>query len=273
MHEPELLDPEQLRAGDVLQHLGRGDLSTLIAWVGDSRYSHSALVADGDALVEAAPAGVRRVPLAERAGHTAAYHYIDVYRPLQPVGQQGLAAVVAATDPYLGTPYPMTSLLLLGLVCTLRNKLPREPALRVLLRDALDQVIKRDTGQVVCSELVWRAFDEAASTPAQAWRLPVVDHPWQDTPFPDVDIPRLLREVYGTAAVDAQLAAAREQLDHGALESQLAAARAALGLDALQTAGAASDPNPRLVLPGDLEHSPGLRCVGRLRMASVPEPA
>lgn len=269
---PELIKPEDLQPGDVLQHLGQGDLSTLIAWVGDSRYSHSALVADRDELVEAAPGGVRRVPLAERAAHMEAYHYIDVYRPLQPTATQALAAIVAASDPWLGTPYPMTSLLLLGLACTLRNKLPREPGLRMLVRDALDQVIERDTGQVVCSELVWRAFDEAASDPAHAWRLPVVDYPWQDTPFPDVDIPRLLREVYGMPAAAAQAAGGQGRIDQAALEARLAAARAAVGLDGLEAAAAARDPNPRLVLPGDLEHSPGLRCVGRLRMRPMPEP-
>lgn len=274
---PDRLGLHDLRRGDVLQHMGRSDLSTLIAWVGDSQYSHSAIVTGADEFVEAATAGVVSVALQQRIAATPSFHYIDVYRPQRPDADDahGQDKVIAALQPYLGSPYPMTSLLMLGLVCTVRNKVPVDPRMREVVRMALDLVIARDTGQVVCSELVYRAFDQADTDPANDLRLPLVTPPRSDAPFPDVDIPRLLRECLGDAALarpdmvaaSAPLLAGAVDTSAADLDERLATARAAVGLNGdkgpLTSDGS---PNPRLVLPGDLEFSPGLQLVGRLEM-------
>lgn len=277
---PERLGLEDLRRGDVLQHMGRSDLSTLIAWVGDSQYSHSALVTGKDELVEAATGGVASSTLSDRIGMTGGFHYIDVYRPHRPQvdDDDGHDKVIAALQPYMGTPYPMTSLLMLGLVCTVRNKIPSDPRVRVVVRMALDMVIERDTGEVVCSELVYRGFDQADTDPANDLCLPLITPPRGDAPFPDVDIPRLLRECLDDAALarpdmvaaSAPLLAGAADTSAADLAERLATARAAVGLNGDKGPLTSHySPNPRLVLPGDLEFSPGLECIGRLAMVQA----
>src|SRR5690606_25872847 len=100
--------------------------------------------------------------LAERMRMLPNFHYIDAFRPLRPSARDAAdrAALFAAGDAYLGRPYPMTSLLTLGIVCAVRNKLPGDASLHAALRMALDLVVANDGSQVVCSELVYRAFDE-----------------------------------------------------------------------------------------------------------------
>src|SRR5215469_9490855 len=163
---PHVLQPHDLEAGDVLLHMGRGELSRLIAWVGDSAYSHAAVVFDDDRLIEAAASGVRYAPRSARAGMTENFHYIDVFRPnrLQRHDREAMVSLLqGALNPYLGRPYPMTSLFTLGIVCAVRNKIPGSRDLRRVVRMALDLVIENDPDKVVCSELVYRGFDEAAT--------------------------------------------------------------------------------------------------------------
>ncbi|MGB0133334.1 hypothetical protein [Dokdonella sp.] len=162
-----------LQPGDVLLHMGTGELSKLIAWVGDSAYSHAAMVIEDAQLIEAAASGVRHASLAERTQMGAHFHFIDVFRPLRPTpgDNKSRAALLAATNRYLGVPYPMTSLITLGIACAVRNKIPGDQRLRRFVRMALDVVIANDSSQVVCSELVYRGFDEAATNPEHSLRL------------------------------------------------------------------------------------------------------
>jgi hypothetical protein len=81
---PHVLQVQDLEAGDVLLHMGRGELSKLIAWVGDSQYSHAAVVIDETQLMEAAASGVRLASLVQRTAMIANFHYVDVFRPTRP---------------------------------------------------------------------------------------------------------------------------------------------------------------------------------------------
>jgi hypothetical protein len=269
MTAPTPLPVADLLPGDVLLHMGTGELSKLIAWVGDSAYSHAAMVITGGQLLEAAASGVRHAGLAERTRMTANFHYIDVFRPLRPKPQDTatLAALIAAGDVYLGRPYPMTSLLTLGVICAVRNKVPGDAALRAALRMALDLVVKNDDSQVVCSELVYRAFDEAATRPPNGLRLPLTSTPPSPTPLPRIDIAALMAEClddYRRSRGNAALAATAAD-DTRDVEELLAQARARLGVDGgLMKAGSGHAPNPKTVLPADLEFSPGVRKSGRL---------
>lgn len=272
------LTPNDLLPGDVLLHMGAGELSRLIAWVGDSRYSHAALVIRGGELIEAAAAGVRHASLAERTRMVRAFRWIDVYRPLRPsqADAAGVDAVLRAADAYLGRPYPMTSLLVLGVTCAVRNKLTDDKDLREVLRMALDLVIENDPDKVVCSELVYRAFDEAGTTPGHALRLPIVTQAVPHQPMPPIDVEALIAECLddyrrslraagrSVASIRAEARATSDE----ELAALLAQARDSLGLDGAVTAGSNYAPNPKTVLPADLEFSPGLREIGRLAMSS-----
>ncbi|RDI98215.1 hypothetical protein DVT68_14160 [Dyella solisilvae] len=283
--------------------MGCGELSRLIAWVGDSAYSHTAVVMDGEQLIEAAASGVRLAALADRPGMVANFHYIDVFRPSCLEGHDRDARVALlrnALMPYVGRPYPMTSLFTLGLVCAVRNKIPGSRDLRRVLRMALDLVIDNDPNQVVCSELVYRGFDEAVTEPPHALRLPIVTRSRQHTPLPDIDLlalaheclddlrragrkPSVATEIALLAAPmhgmhEVTLAASADAPDHDDLGIRLQQARARLGLDEsghmpLQASMAMSlpepTPNPKTVLPADLEFSPGLLKIGRLSMATA----
>lgn len=268
------LTPNDLLPGDVLLHMGAGELSKLIAWVGDSRYSHAALVVRGGELIEAAASGVRHARLADRTRLVRAFRWIDVYRPLRPSAGDaaGVDAVLHAADAYLGRPYPMTSLLLLGVTCAVRNKLTDDPDLRVALRMALDLVVRNDTDKVVCSELVYRAFDEAATRPPHALRLPVETRAAPHRPMPAIDVEALIAECLDDYRRSLPAAPASRSLTAEASPQELAAllaqARDRLGLDdAVVASGDGYAPNPKTVLPADLEFSPGLREAGRLAMA------
>jgi len=270
------LAPSDLLPGDVLLHMGAGELSKLIAWVGDSLYSHAAMVTDKGQLIEAAASGVRRAGLVERTRMTQAFRYIDVYRPLHPTPQDqgGLAALIAASDAYLGRPYPMTSLLLLGVTCAVRNKLTDDPQLRTVLRMALDLVVKNDTDKVVCSELVYRGFDEARTKPPHALRLEISSAPVPHRPMPRIDVDALVAEClddyrHSLPAKSVGMTAGGIAASAGDLDDLLIAARSRLGLDGAMTQGSGDyAPNPKTILPADLEFSPGLRCVGRLAMTA-----
>lgn len=263
---------EDLHPGDVLLHMGAGELSKLIAWVGDSAYSHAAMVIGDGQLIEAAASGVRHAGLVDRTHMVANFAYVDAFRPLRPTPRDanGRTQLLAAADAYLGRPYPMTSLFTLGLVCAVRNKIPGDEKLRAALRMALDLVVHDDASQVVCSELVYRAFDEASTTPTHALRLPVITRPVQDTPLPKINLGALFEECLDdyrrsrphATAPTLMAAAATEPAE---LEDLVAQARVRLGLDGLRTSGTGDyAPNPKTVLPADLEFSPGLQKIGRL---------
>lgn len=271
-----LLETKDLLPGDVLLHMGAGELSRLIAWAGDSAYSHAALVVDRDQLIEAGASGVRRKSLADRSRMTDAFHYVDVFRPYHPAPNDAAerTALIEAADRYLDRPYPMTSLLLLGVVCAVRNKLTDDARLREVLRAALDLVVENDDSKVVCSELVYRGFDEARTAPSHRLRLELTTRAVPHQPIPNVDVRKLLEEYLEDCRHSQPHATVQVTLGVGAtrnddLKPLLDQARNRLGLGQPMTSSSAYVPNPKTVLPADLEFSPGLRCVGRLRMSKV----
>ena len=266
---------DALLPGDVLLHMGKGELSKLIAWVGDGLYSHAAMVVDRTQLIEAAASGVRHAGLSERAGMGAHFHFIDVFRPLRPTpaNPKEISAMLEAVNVYLGRPYPMTSLFTLGVACAARNKIDWDRKIRPLIAMALDLVIGNDSSQVVCSELVYRGFDEARTKPPNALRLEVITRPVQGTSFPKIDVAALVAESLDDynrsrpgSRGPARLSAGREDKDDtGELADLVAQARAHLGVnESRKKLPGGYAPNPKTVLPADLEFSPGLRQVGRL---------
>lgn len=295
-----LLPADALRTGDVLLMLGEGPLSELIAWASDGPYSHAALVADGGDLIEAATAGVRRYPLATRLADQANYHYIDAMRmhaPQGPLDPADGAAVLAKAVALLGTPYPIDQLALFGAIMAVRGKWPEHPWGRLLVRVALDHALPQDTGRMVCSEVVYRAYAECAAAPEGRLAPVIVVGPRGTAPFPDIDWKALFDEMWpllhpeGQARLQparlrlnalrsGELDALHAQIDVvpaiGDEELELARQRV-LGqaaLAAVAPAGEAAkpdgddtvvpNPNPRLVSPQDLAASPSLSLLGRL---------
>lgn len=289
--------------GDVLLMLGEGPLSALIAWCGDSIYSHAALVADDGDLIEAAAHGVRRYPLMQRLNDHDNYPFVDLFRPHEadgrPLPDGDRAAVLAHAVSLLGVPYPLDRLATLGVLVAVRGKLPSHWLARLIVREALDHLVRNDPSHMVCSEVVYRSFAECDAQPRGRLAPTVVLEPRGTAPFPKIDWKALWDEVWpllhpkrrqALAAVAAQTGGeAAERVATAAdlapaddeLADSLAAARARLGLSASAATPILAatpplpvpNPNPKLVTPLDLASSPSLMRIGRLSGAASPVPA
>jgi hypothetical protein len=135
------IDPATLRPGDVLLMRGIGAVSELIAWFGDSTYSHAAIVVDDGQLIEAAAPVSRRVPVSLRLAQGAYYDFIDAYRPTRPDGRPLTRSerdtVAAAASAELDVPYPLDALLQMALFAALRNRVPANATVRWLIRQLI----------------------------------------------------------------------------------------------------------------------------------------
>lgn len=302
----------ELQVGDVLLMLGHGELSKLIAWCGDSIYSHAAIVADNAELIEAAAPSARRYTLAKRLADTAEYYFIDAFRPLAQDGRAftdaDRAAVLAHAHSLLGVPFPVDRLATLGVLVAVRGKWPQHWLARLLVREALDHLVRNDPSHMVCSELVYRSLAECAVQPRGRLAPRIVLAATTHEPFPVVDWKALWDEVWpllhparhtALAGVAAQVPALNAtqmpeiathpdlHVDDDELQRSLAAARTMLGIDPtlpvtasdngarLQEAVAAApgtdlpNPNPKLVTPLDLAVTPSHSVLGRLMQAPV----
>jgi hypothetical protein len=262
------IDPATLRPGDVLLMRGIGPVSDLIAWFGDSTYSHAAVLVDDGMLIEAAAPVSRRVPLATRLTQGAYYDFIDVLRPTrasgEPLDDAERAAIVQGAVDCLDVPYPLDALLQMAVFATLRNRIPADAGVRWLLRELVEHLIADDPSHMVCSELVYRSFLAADLAPA------LIVSAQLDLPFPKIDVAELIREWReASGKTHAALAAPSPDPTMGASEDALTESFARLRASrttAVATLGMPPvlRPSPRDVMPVDLETSPQLRRLGRL---------
>ncbi len=301
-----MLDVSALAPGDVLLMLGKGELSKMIAWCGDSIYSHAAMVADEGDLIEASASGVRRYPLAKRLQDVDEYFFVDAYQPHTREGNAfttpDRAAVLAHAVSLLSVPYPLDSLATLGVLVAIRGKWPQHWLARMIVREALDRLVGDNPSHMVCSEVVYRALAECSVEPPGRLAPVIVLSGPSHLPFPEVDWKALWDEVWPLLRPARQqaLAGVATRLptgglgDAGSVDWQVAdadlasrtnAARATLGLPPLSAASFADqgslladaaveppgtvlpNPNPKLVMPLDLANSPSNQRLGRLMQA------
>lgn len=300
-------DPAQLQSGDVLLMRGAGDFSTLIAWFGDSIYSHAAFLADDATLYESITKGITATPLSQRITAYDKVVFIDAYRPLSndlsPLTQTDRDLVVAQGKQFLGRPYAMDDLFMIGVLVAVRDKtLPvQDVRLRWLLHEALDHVMNSSDQKMVCSEFVYRCFAENAATPTGRLAPQIVLSPPTDAPFPKIDWVELWKEIWpllrpqrqaALASVGANALAAPPQglsdkaltavaapeLDDDEFAQAKAAVRAQLGLAQpvplmANAVGGIGEPrpfphpNPKMVTPHDLEMTPSHTRLGRIMQA------
>ena len=292
---------EQLQIGDLLLMLGKSQLSKLIAWFGDSPYSHVSLVSDNGLLIEGIRPAVQESPLAARLSPGGPVVFVDAYRSLAadgtPLGVDDRATVLRHARSLIGTTFAQDDLVTIGLLVALRGKPGHLPVwLRWLIREATEHAIRADSGRMLCSEFAYRAFADCDALPAGRLARPIVPGEPSDLPFPDVDYGKLQEEVREMLkpkhktleqnAVGAETVVGALpvwdtvdalELDDPALDASIAALRSQLGLthagadtfkasDALLEAAwpDVGRPNPKLVRPRDLADSPASRFLGRL---------
>lgn len=275
----------QMQSGDLILMLSTGPVSALIAWCGDSIYSHSALMADNGELLEASASGVRSYPLAKRLADKENVVFVDGFRSLdinaKPLSDLQRAAVVASAEKFIGIPYEFGKLLDIGIICAVRQKIPKQPLARFLVREALDHALENSDKAMTCSEFVFNSFLAAGVTPPGSVTPVIVITPPSNLPFPDIDWIAFAKEMWellhaakpASAAISASAditALGTDIQDHD-LNDRIAQLRSQLGMDELQasqnnTSGEiiVPKPNPKLVTPLDLAKSPSHTPLGRL---------
>jgi hypothetical protein len=291
------IDP---RPGDLLLCMGKSEISKLIAWSADSDYSHAAVVIDPENLIEASLGGVRIISLeAERQLHEH-YFFIDTWRSLStwphPLTAQNAEALNRIGRHYLNRPYPTSFLPELGIAITVRQKFPEDPAMRYVVRLAMDlaiEVLTKDSDTIMCSELAYRMYMEGEYEPRNLLRPEIIVTPKSDTPFPEINyyelwkeiqqiLPHSLRPIFRAALsipdsatdeapqpVDAELgwlnaaAYAGVPTDAELAETARRVAEAAQENAKASGLGAIPIPNPKMITPGDLQSSPSFKKVSR----------
>jgi hypothetical protein len=162
--------------GDILLHHNKGFISDLIRRFDGSQYSHASLVYNATTVAEANAHGVRVDPLGPAI---AAGKYTDTYRLRRE--PPNCDPVLARARYYLGMGerYAFEELVFLALLCTVR-RIPLPRVVRVLLRKVLDAAASLLNGilaagrqPMICSEFVYRCYDEALPEPHDAYSIDV----------------------------------------------------------------------------------------------------
>jgi len=206
---------------------------------------------------------VRTYDLATRLADTTDYAFIDAYRRAEePDGLRDVevTAVRKVADGYMGTPYPLSELGLLGVACALRDKIPLNDTLRLWLREIIDACFDHTPNYQVCSETVYRCYNEAVVAPSVKPRI--IISPLLDIPFPDIDVKELIEEIWHAwqQAHPGTAIAPMGHVSEDDLLKRYARVRSKLGAGPVVD----PDPNPRTILPRDLQDSPDFMLLGRV---------
>jgi hypothetical protein len=173
---PGTLARPDLLAGDVLLYRGEGWLAKAIRFFDGSEVNHAGLYLGDGTVGEAMAKGLERRDLATSVGH----HSRVLARRLKQTPST-MAPVVGRGTTLLneGHRYAYEQLILLALL-TLTRKPKVTPILRFLVRSVLDAaaaVLARLAGgsqePMICSEYVYRCYDEALASPQDEYSIEV----------------------------------------------------------------------------------------------------
>lgn len=174
------------RPGDILLMMGNHALSRLIAWASDSDYSHAAIVGMDGQLIEASLDSVRSQSIAARLTDTRLNLHVDLFRHQTPLSDETRQALVENAVRMIGKGYPKDQLLELGVVIAIRGKIPPTALARRVVRIAFDKLVHADPDRLICSELVWRVYEQtdAQLDAGRSLRLRIDPKPHPLRPFP-----------------------------------------------------------------------------------------
>ena len=171
-------DPHDLAPGDVLLYRGASDLSAAIRFFDGSEVSHASVHLGRGQIAEALGTGLARRGLAASladADWTLVLRLKDPPTQMTPVRKRALRFVAE------GHRYAYEQIVLLAFLC-LTRRLPAAPALRSFVRGVLDAAAAALAKQVaagsepmICSEFVYRCYDEAVHRPDDAYSI-VIEH-------------------------------------------------------------------------------------------------
>lgn len=280
------------QVGDILLMRARGPMASLVAWFGDTLYSHVALVGRAGYLIESGPKGIAELSLHDRIDDIARWQFIDASRPLtydqRPLVETDRIAVLAHALSLRRTPLATNDLFAVGMLAALRDRpIPdSHRPLRWLLREAMAHIAHEGASGMMGSEFVYRCFAENPAQP-KGRLAPKIELPTPaPLPLPALDWDVLWRELLPqmrpqrrqalklTSPEDVRRGFPDEDVSNDLLIKLTAAARTRLGLmsfgNGLLGVGdrGVRNANPRLVRPRDLQESPSQLPLGRLMEAS-----
>lgn len=191
--DADVVAPGALQSGDVLLSRGCSQVSHLMAWNAECPYSHAAIVANREVVIEAVATGVRcrRLPMfatdaapldfTTRPDAGRPQYAVDVYRAVGDDGRElGRAAgrrIGLCARQWLGAPFAHERMLTLALSTLLRHKVGLAGPRRRIR-----------AWRLTCVELVYLALHESVGFPLQ----PRSRRP---TPLPPLDVRGLVAEL------------------------------------------------------------------------------
>ncbi len=166
---------KELMPGDVLLFHGKGFVSWAIRKIDGSEANHAALVLPGGLLAEASGLGLRTRPIPTLFDHD---DYMLVRRHLV---NEPLEPVLETAETYLDNRnfYAYQQIVLLA-VLGLTRRIPARGLARRMIRSALDHAARAlmdllplGASWMICSEYVYRCFDEAVSGSSDPYRVQI----------------------------------------------------------------------------------------------------
>jgi hypothetical protein len=159
-----IVDKSKLKDGDILLYKGHKLISRIIQFFDKCDYSHASILMDDGRTLEANPNEVRRWTLADSVSRANSDPVSVVRLQNRPNDMQ---PVLRSAVVYEGARYAFEQILLLLLICSLRNARRNNFFFR-LVRKAIEiagSILIAITGgnkkAMICSELVYRAYNEA----------------------------------------------------------------------------------------------------------------
>jgi hypothetical protein len=174
--EMEMISASELKAGDVLLYRGESMIGRLIRFFDGKPVNHAGLYLGNSEVAEALGEGVIKNNLTKSitGDHVWAYRLKVIPPSMAPV--LGVANTVLGE----GHNYAYGQILLLAVLATTR-KVTLTPVLSVLLRGILDKaagiladLTAKGQKPMICSEFVFRCYDEALPAPQDAYTLEIL---------------------------------------------------------------------------------------------------
>lgn len=163
----------EISPGDVLLFHGQGFVSWAIRKIDGSDVNHAAIVLPGGVLAEAGGFGLQQRPVPQTMGHG------ESMRVFRLEASDDLAPVLATASAYLakGHLYAYQQIVMLALLCVTRN-IPLPRLARRMVRSVLEhaatavlELLPVGAKWLICSEYVYRCFDDAVEGESDPYRL------------------------------------------------------------------------------------------------------
>lgn len=168
---------KQVIAGDIILYHGYSPMANLIRFFDDAEYNHASICVAKGQVGEATATGLKRHTIENSIKGN------DVIVLRLPSVSDNLQPVIKKADKYLatGNPYAYDQILMLAFL-GLTRKIPNNAFYKWLLRRILDQAAdwllpQGDKQPMICSEFVYRSYDEALPDEHDKYSLDITPLP------------------------------------------------------------------------------------------------